>query len=397
MVVGVDNNDNFNVNANYNDNNNRPALGITPPTPGIPIMKTYKHIYKRVYSWDNLEDAYWRARRGKSGNPKVKEFEKHWRLRLCELMHELRNKTYRPKPLKTFILRDPKTRRICVSHFRDRIAHHALVNILEPIFEPGFIHDSYASRRRKGTLTALNRFDRFKQKTSRNGRTLRNARNANEVKGFAFKGDIRHYFESVDHEALIGILSKRIRDSDVIWLVRTILNNHHSEQPGKGMPLGNWTSQFFANVYRNELDRFAKHELKAKYYIRYVDDFVILHPSKDTLRYYETRIRTFLGEIKLELHPEKCSIAPLSHGIAFLGFRSFYHHRILKRKNILKIQARLSDLIEECTIGQADASDVLDALQGWAGYAMHGNTYRLRTRLYLDAMARLTPSDRRPR
>jgi retron-type reverse transcriptase len=344
-------------------------------------MKTYKHLFEKLCSWNNLEEAYGKARRYKTNNPHVQEFDKHWQFHLATLHRELKNKTYRPKPLKTFILRDPKTRKICVSDFRDRVVHHALVNILQPIFEPRFIHDSYASRKCRGTLPALKRFTTFIRKVSRNGKLVDDARNANHVQGYAFKADIYHYFETVDHEMLLRIIAKQVRDEGVLWLVKTILEHYDSGIPSKGMPLGNWTSQFFANIYLNELDQFVKNTLKANYYVRYVDDFIILHHSKEMLKNYETQIKTFLQTLKLELHPDKCKIMPLGRGIAFLGFRVFYHYKLVRQRNLTKVRRRLKELLDLYEFRLADAQNVLETLRGWNGYAMQGNTYKLRQRL----------------
>ncbi|HLC85549.1 MAG TPA: hypothetical protein VJH22_07195 [Candidatus Nanoarchaeia archaeon] len=162
------NNDRFNINADDINNNGR-ALEWPLPLQ-VFSMKTYRDLWEGLISWNNLALAYEQAKKHKSLNPKVMEFSKNWRLNLCILFRELRTKRYRPQPLKTFVLRDPKTRVICVSDFRDRVVHHALINILQPIFEPRFIHDSYASRRGKGVLSAIERFDQFKRSVSQNGR-----------------------------------------------------------------------------------------------------------------------------------------------------------------------------------------------------------------------------------
>ena len=348
---------------------------------GISNVKTYKNLFEELYSWENLEDAYWKARKRKANSPKVQEFEKHWQLRLVTIMRELPSRTYRPQPLKTFVLRDPKTRVICVSEFRDRVVHHALVNILQPIFQPRFIYDSYASQKGKGTLPALERFDVFIRKISKNGRRLPYARNANMVQGFVLKADIRHYFDTVDQAVLLRIISKRVKDKNVLWLVKVILDNYNSGTPGKGMPLGNWTSQFFANVYLNELDQFVKHKLPAKYYIRYVDDFVILDSTKAQLQYFQQQIKEFLKTLNLELHPTKCKIIPLGNGVSFLGFRVFYHYKRVRAGNVRKIKARFMSILDDYEMGLASAHDVIEVMQGWNGHAMHGNTYRLRQAL----------------
>ncbi len=381
VALGVNNNDRFNLNANDNIDNNRPAFGIEPFHSGTLFsMKTYKHLFERLISMDNLENAYWKARKHKSSNPVVREFEKHWQLHIATLHRELKTQNYEPRPLKTFILRDPKTRKICVSDFRDRVVHHALVNVLQPIFEPRFIHDSYASRKGKGTLPALRRFDTFLRKATKNGKRIPESKNANDVRGFAFKADIKHYFDTVDHKVLLGIISKQVKDKGVLWLVGVILGNYCTKS-GKGMPLGNWTSQFFANVYLNELDQFVKHKLNAKYYIRYVDDFVILHKSKSVLQEYEQRIRAFLQKLRLELHPTKCRIAPVGRGVALLGFRVFYHHKLVQQRNLRKILSRIKELLSLYKAGITGAGAVLETLRGWNAYAKQGNTYLLRQRI----------------
>ena len=274
-------------------------------------MKTYKNLYAKLCNIDNIILAYEKARKGKSKKQSVIEFDKNTQENLEQLQRELIEMSYQPKPLKRFVVRDPKTRTIHASAFKDRIVHHLIVGVLEPIYESIFIYDSFASRKNKGSHRAIARFDEFQRKVSQNGQLIKNAQNRNQVQGYVFKADISHYFDNVDHEILINIIKRKIGDGKLIWLIRKVLNNFNSPIKGKGMPLGNYTSQFFANVYLNGLDYFVKHELKAKYYIRYVDDFVILHRSKKRLEYFKKRIIEFLKEIKLEPHSEKSDIIPL--------------------------------------------------------------------------------------
>ena len=179
-------------------------------------------------------------------------------------------------------------------------------------------------------------------KVSKNGKLVLNAENNNAIEGFALKADIQHYFDTVDHIILLELIEKKIKDKELIWLVQKVLDNYNSGTLGKGMPLGNWTSQFFANIYLNELDQFVKHVLKAKYYIRYVDDFIILRQSKVQLQEYRQQIQTFLKKLKLTLHPNKCKITPLSEGVSFLGFRIFFHYKIVRPRNFRKIKDRSS-------------------------------------------------------
>src|SRR3989344_4020530 len=301
-------------------------------------MKTYKNIYKKVCSLENLKLAYEKARRGKSHKDYVISFEENLEKELNKLKEELENFTYEPHELKRFVVRDPKTRTIHASAFRDRVVYHALVNVIEPIFEKIFIYDSYASRKNKGTHNAVLRFDKFIRKVSFNGKLVNSAVDNNMVIGYILKADIKKYFENVNHEILLHIIKKKIKDENIIWLINKILNNYEMKKQGIGMPLGNLTSQFFANVYLNELDYFVKHELKAKYYIRYVDDFVVLHEDKNTLRHFKNKINAYLKTLKLELHTDKSKIMPLRNGLTFLGYRIFYHYKLLRRSNLRKFQ-----------------------------------------------------------
>ncbi len=342
-------------------------------------MRTYKKLYGKLCSLENLELAFRKARKRKSKKFYVIEFENNLQQNLKALNQELESLTYKPKPLNKFIIRDPKTRTIHSSNFRDRIIHHASINILEPIYEKIFIYDSYASRLNKGTHKALLRFDYFKRKVSKNGRLIKNSSNNNHVIGYCLKADIKHYFETVDHEILISIIKRKVKDEKVIWLIKQILNNFNSKIKGRGMPLGNLTSQFFANVYLNELDYFIKHNFKAKYYIRYVDDFIILHSSKEQLIKWKEQINSFLKDkLKLELHPDKSKIIALKNGISLVGYKTFYYHKLLKKSNIKKFEYNLNEKLDLYKRGLSSYDELIKSIQGWLGYAVWANTYKSR-------------------
>lgn len=366
--------DRSNLNCNRNPDNQNASLGITLVSRTL-MMKTYNNLYQKTISLGNLERAFEKARKGKTRKPYVIEFEANLKENLLKLHEELRDQTYRPEPLKTFILRDPKTRRISKSAFKDRVVHHAIVLILEPIFDKIFIYDSCANRKGKGSLFALKRFDEFKKEVSRNGEVIPNPfNNRNYVKGYCLKADIKHYFDSVDHEILLRIIQKKVDDELTINLIKKILDNFDSSVKGRGMPLGNLTSQFFANVYLNELDYFVKHQLKAKYYIRYVDDLVLLHKSKAQLEEWEKNIDEFLRKrLRLELHPDKSKIAPLSKGIDFVGFRNFYHFRLLRKRNIMNMGRK----VELFNQGYMDDVKISESFQGWKAYAKWSNSFSL--------------------
>ena len=326
-------------------------------------MKTYKKLYPELCSKENLALAFQKAQKRKSKKPYVIEFKNNLSKNLELLRQELISETYKPRPLRTFIIRDPKIRKIRKSYFVDRVVHHAICNILEPIFDKRFIYDSFANRKDKGNLNAIKRFDKFKLKVSKN----------NTRKCYVFKADIKHYFDEVNHNTLINILRKKVNDEKLISLISKVLKNHSDTV---GMPLGNMTSQFFANVYLNELDQFVKNELKAKYYIRYVDDFIILNDSKEILESYKEKIDIFLMEkLQLELHTTKSKILLLKRGISFLGFRNFAYHRLLRKANILNMKRKIIQAT------QRDYDSLCQFLEGWLAYASHANTYNLRHKI----------------
>ncbi len=339
------------------------------------MAKTYNNLYSKIIDIENLNHAWQKARKGKTKKIYVIEFESNLMENITKLHEELKNQTYKPEPLKIFILRDPKTRKISKSAFRDRIIHHAIIRIIEPIFEKGFIYDSCANRKGKGNLFALKRFEQFIRKVSGNGK-IKGLFNSNQIKGYCLKADIKHYFEEVDHQILIEIIKRKIIDEKVIWLINRILENMPiGRRTNVGMPLGNLTSQFFANVYLNELDYFVKHELKARYYIRYVDDFVILNSSKMELKIWKQKIDKFLRDkLKLELHSQKSKIISLSRGIDFVGFRNYWYFRLLRKRNIKKMLAKV-DRYKRMEISNWE---ILESFQGWNAYARWANSLGVR-------------------
>ncbi len=371
-VLFVGNNDNNGLNGNNNLNNNGRFVGIVKLLFAGTFLLLMALLHDKICEYDNLKEAFQKARKGKTLKLYVIDFERDLEVNLKTLRNELLLHCYRPKPLETFILRDPKTRKISKSDFRDRIVHHAICNIIEPTFEKQFIYDSYANRVGKGTLKAIGRLHHFKKIVSKN----------NSKTCYVLKADIRQYFETVDHNVLLSLLAKMISDKEVLWLISIILENHQSTEKGKGMPLGNLTSQFFANVYLHELDEFVKHALKAKYYIRYVDDFIILHENKEILEAYKDKISNFLNtNLFLQLHPAKSKILTLNNGINFLGFRVFFHHILIRKKNAWKFERKLKRLKKLCAKGKVDREKVIESLEGWLAYVSHADTYKYRRKI----------------
>ena len=372
----------LNVNGNNHGNNRNGYAFEIALVSKTSIMKTYTNLYEQIISEENIILAFQKARKGKSQKYYVQEFSKNLIENLSVLRMELLLFSYTPKKLETFIIRDPKTRKICKSDFRDRIVHHAICNILEPIFDPRFIFDSYANRKGKGSLAALERLEIFKRKVSRNGKQ-KGWFTENQVKGYCLKADIKHYFEEVNHDILLKILQKRIRCNQTIALIEKILSNYN--EGSKGMPLGNLTSQFFANVYLNELDIYVKHTLKVKYYIRYVDDFVILHPSKRQLSIWKESINNFLQKnLAIELHQDKTRIISLTKPIPFVGFRVFYYYTLLKKQNRKNITRSIEKFHRLFIQQKIDYDKIYEKMQGSIAYMEHANSYNLRMKLVIS-------------
>ena len=321
------------------------------------------HKFEDVISVENLLLAWQEFINGKRGKRDVQEFS----LRLMDnilLLHEdLRNKTYRHSPYKAFNISDPKPRNIHKASVRDRLLHHAIHRVLYPSFDKVFISDSFSCRLGKGTHKALNRFRSFGHKASEN----------NTKTCWILKCDIKKFFANIDHETLIDILRQYISDENIIWLLQEIIESFYSTALDIGLPLGNLTSQLFVNIYMNEFDKFVKHKLKAKYYIRYADDFVIFSQDKNWLEHTVPSISEFLlQELKLELHPNKVTIKTLSSGVDFLGWVNFPDHRVLRTTTKRRMLKRMKN------------HPTRETINSYLGLLKHGNTYKLRSKIIAE-------------
>ena len=282
----------------------------------------FQHTYQDIISVENLLGAWREFVRGKRKRLDVQEFGLRLRDNVLELHNDLNLKTYRHDGYEAFNISDPKPRSIHKATVRDRLIHRAIYRKIYPFCERIFTADSYSCRLNKGTHKALNRFRCFAWKASKNHtKTV-----------WVLKCDIRKFFANIDHEVLLAILATRIMDKDVLWLLRQVIFSFHSTKQGKGLPLGNLTSQLLVNIYMNVFDQFVKHKLKARYYIRYADDFVILSQDKNQLGILLRYIVVFLKEtLHLNLHPDKVSIHTIASGVDFLGWVHFTDHRILRK------------------------------------------------------------------
>lgn len=346
----------------------------------------YQNLYARLWQPSNLLAAWKQASRGKRNHGEVARFEFYLEEELLTLEEELREKRYQPGDYRNFVIQRPKRRLVSAAPFRDRVVHHALMNVIEPLFERQFIFDSYANRRGKGTHRALDRCTYFLRRYP-----------------YVMHLDVVQFFPAIDHQILRTILVRTVGDKDVLWLIDLILESgasvHRDEYqmvyfPGddlfavnrpRGLPIGNLTSQFWANVYLNELDQFAKRVLKCRAYLRYVDDILLFAEDKKHLHHCKKEIQNFLIRLRLTIHKECAQPRPSATGIPFLGFLVFPDHRRLKRRNGVQYCRRIKELVERVRAGDLDEGSLKASLNGWINHAAHGDTWGLRKAILTSA------------
>jgi len=311
-----------------------------------------------LFSMENIYRAYRACRRRKRNTHNALAFEYNLEENLLELQTELENGTYKAGRFVVFMVSKPKRREIFAAGFRDRVVHHILVHHLESYWEKRFIHDSYACRKGKGTHSAVDRLQSFTRKTTKN----------NTRKAYYLQLDIKGYFVTLNKSILCRQLLTREQDPAVKWLVNTVLNSDPTQQcvfrdskrtdylvlpehktlfktpKGCGLPIGNYTSQLFANIYLDELDQFVKHQLKTKYYIRYCDDFILLHESIDQLKAWRTDIELFIQDrLNLTMNPKE-KLEAVQGGIDFLGYIVRPTHRLVRRRVVGALKEKLKQV-----------------------------------------------------
>ncbi|MCK6557416.1 reverse transcriptase/maturase family protein [Candidatus Binatia bacterium] len=327
-------------------------------------MHREKHLFSRVVDLDNLYRGFLGASHGRRDRPEVREFEYHLETCLWAVRRELEAGVYEWGPFRRFWIRDPKRREIRAAPFRDRVVHHAIFNVLDPIFRRGFIADSYACIPGRGTHLAVQRYRAFVR--------------ACAGRGYRVQCDIKSYFASVDHGVLMARLSRRVGDDRVLDLLWRLVE-HGAEHPGRGMPIGSLTSQLFANVYLDALDHFVKEELRVRHYIRYMDDFLLLTPDRAAARDRLKCVRAFLRDrLLLELNPRRVIVAPLSAPCDLLGYVHHADGRVrVRRRSVLRLWRRLPALQRRVVAGEIDRATAHASVASWFGLAGHANAFRL--------------------
>ncbi|MEA3323515.1 MAG: reverse transcriptase/maturase family protein [Patescibacteria group bacterium] len=329
------------------------------------------HSFEEIISLENLLEAWKEFEKGKKNKKDVQEFSINLMDHIFTLHNELSNHTYKHGNYQAFKVNDPKPRDIHKANVRDRLLHHAIYRKLYPFFDRTFIADSYSCRINKGTHRALKQFKEYSYKVSKN----------NTKTCWTLQCDIKKFFANIDHEILVNILSEYIPDKDILKLLKENIDSFHTKKK-KGLPLGNLTSQLFVNIYMNKFDQFVKHKLKAKYYIRYADDFVFLSKDKNLLEKYITQIGTFLEkELKLELHPQKVSINTIVSGIDFLGYITFPQHKLLRTKTKRRMFKKLSEKHANLQRGKIQKEKFEQSMQAYLGMAGHCDGWKIEVEL----------------
>ena len=340
---------NFN-NGNVNNNNKTNNYYVRPVRGGAWDLFSFRNIYQ----------CYLNCRRKKRNTANALRFEMNLEDNICKLEMELKTRTYQPARSVCFVAKKPKFREVFAADFRDRVVHHILIGYLEKIFEPIFIYDAWACRKNKGTQAAVKRLQKFSRSVTSNGTR----------QAFYLQLDIKSFFVNINKEILFNIIRRKTDNADILWLLERVLNNDCTKNyvfkgnkrllklvpphktlfnaaPHKGLPIGNLTSQFFANVYLNELDQFVKHILKARYYVRYVDDFVLMSCHKEQLDLWKREIEIFLRtNLDLDLNPKREKLRPVSDGIDFLGYIVRPDYMLVRRRVVNNCKEKLR-LIEQ--------------------------------------------------
>lgn len=334
-------------------------------------MKRHANLYSQITTFDNLLRASKKSMSGKRTKNSVISFNFNLENELILLKQQLENKSYHPRPYSQFEVKEPKLRKICSSDFRDRVVHHAICNLIEPIFEKRSILDSYACRTGKGSHMAVARCQEFTRKFS-----------------YYLKCDIKKFFESIDHQVLKNILRKLFKDKDLLSLLDIIIDHKvPGNMLGKGLPIGNLTSQHFANLYLDQLDHYIKDALGIKGYVRYMDDFICFANSKKELWELLSKIDLFVVQnLKIELKAKVTQIAPVSEGIPFLGFRVYPQIIRIKRENLSRMKNKIKTKEIQFKKGHLSERDLVNSVGSIVAHVNHVNSLSIRRKIFKESL-----------
>jgi RNA-directed DNA polymerase len=333
-------------------------------------MAEVNHIFDKIISLENLFLAWQEFKKGKGKKKDVIEFEFNLEDNIFRLHWLLKNNYYRHDKYQCFSICDPKPRKIHKASVRDRILHHAVFRVLYPIFDPAFIYDSYSCRLNKGTHRGVSRLGQFAERAGR----------YYQKNCFILKCDISKFFASIDHDILKNLIRRRIPDARALKLLDIIIDSYNNKkfEHKKGVPLGNLTSQLFANIYLDELDKFIKHRLKVRFYLRYTDDFIMVHPDRNYLEDAIPEIAEFLKkDLKLDLHPQKVTIRKFRQGVDFLGYVTLPYYKILRTKTKKRMLKKFGFKRTQLRAGEISGKSFEQTRQSYLGILSHCQSCKL--------------------
>ena len=329
-------------------------------------MKRHGNLWNKIITTENITLAYQKARKGKGWQYKVQNFEKNLEQNIEAIRQFLEDKTFTTSEYRVKEVFEPKQRTIYILPFApDRIVQHAVMNVLEPIWNSLMIEDSYACRQGKGQHAASRRTMQWVRKYR-----------------YCMQADVRKFYPSINHDILMDIVKRKIKDSDVLWLLEDII---YSIPGGRNVPIGNYTSQWLGNLYLNELDMYVKHQLREKAYLRYNDDFVIFGNDKQKLHEHRNNIRCFL-KYNLDLTMSKDKVFPVSQGLDFVGYRHFPDKILLRKRTAKRVKRKINSipyLLKTGAISPESALSSIASTQGWLQWA---NTHNLSISLKLEKL-----------
>lgn len=329
------------------------------------MPKTARHIWENVLEWENLLRAAKEASRGKRYRGEVMRFNARLEENLLTIRRRLRAGEWRPAPYREFEVFEPKRRLIHAPAFADRVVHHALVQVIGPCFERRFVFQSFACRAGKGTHAASGYLTDMLRQAAAGGGPV-----------YALKADVEKYFYSIDHEILLRVAARTIGDPDVLQVLRVLVTQSGCIKGSRGLPLGALTSQLMANVYLDQLDHYIKDTLGVRFYVRYMDDFILLHRDKAELWRLLAEIRDFLAyELHLSLN-RKTRVFPAAQGVDFAGYRHWVDHTLPRRRNVARAKKRFKGLSRLYARGEIELDTVRACMASFTGYMKHCNGWR---------------------
>ena len=342
-------------------------------------MRKFINLFNNLIQPENLFDAWESFKRDKGLKEDILMFEEKLESEIFRLYRELKTETYRHSGYESFYISDPKRRHIHKAVVRDRVLHHAIMNTLYPLYDPTFIDYSFSCRVSKGTHKGVQALKSMILKSSQN----------NTKTVYILKCDIEKFFDSINHDILIEILQQRIKDEKLLGLlvgiIESFVSNKSTLFERLGLPIGNLTSQLFANIYMDKFDQYVKHELKVKYYLRYTDDFSVVNNDQEYLLSLIPPISRFLKEsLHLKIHPQKITIEKNTRGVDFLGYVTFPHHSQVRKRTIQRMLRKIKEKIALHKAGTISREKLDATLASYLGVLSHADNHKISLKLKND-------------